>query len=79
MAINIFIWHTLDEVKSHDIDNFEYAPVMPDDTRKIDMVKGLIEVKENQASIENVAAEELEEMFFFSFPFFRSFLLFWNK
>ena len=54
--------HTIDEVKSHDIDNFEYAPVMPDDTWKIDMVKELIEVRENQASIENFSADELEEI-----------------
>ena len=42
--------------------NFEYAPVMPDDTWKIDMLKELIEVRENQASIENFSADELEEI-----------------
>ena len=54
--------HTIDEVKSHDIDNFEYAPVMPDDTWKINMVKELIEVRENKASIENFSVDELEEI-----------------
>ena len=54
--------HTIDEVKSNDIDQFEYAPVMPDDTWKIDMVKELIEVRENQASIEKFSTYELEEI-----------------
>ena len=76
--------HTIDEVKSNDIDKFEYAPVMPDDTWKIDMVKELIEVRENQASIENFSADDIEDIlehlcislqiFFLSLPYFRSFL-----
>ena len=54
--------HTIDEVKSKDIDNFEYAPVLPNNAWKINMVKELIEVRENQASIENFSTEELEEI-----------------
>ena len=54
--------HSIDEVKSDDIDTFEYAPVKPEDAWKIDMVKELIEVRENQASIENFTRDELEEI-----------------
>ena len=54
--------HKIDEVESYDIDTFEYAPVKPDDIWKIDMVKELIEVRENQASIENFSRDELEEI-----------------
>ena len=39
--------YTIDEVKSHEL--IPFAPVMPDDIWKIDMVRELIEVKENQA------------------------------
>ena len=51
--------HTIDEVKSCDINAFEYAPVMPDDVWKVDMVKELIEVR---ATIENFSEDELEEI-----------------
>ena len=54
--------HTIDEVKSCDINAFEYAPVMPDDVWKVDMVKELIEVRANQATIENFSDDELEEI-----------------
>ena len=55
--------HTIDEVKSHDIDIFEYAPVMPEDVWKVDMVKVLIEVRAiyNQATTENFSEDEFEE------------------
>ena len=45
-----------------DINEFEYAPVMPDDVWKVDMVKELIEVRAKQATIENFSDDELEEI-----------------
>ena len=54
--------HTIDEVKSRDINEFQYAPVMPDDVWKVDMVKELIEVRAKQATIENFSDDELEEI-----------------
>ena len=54
--------HTIDEVKFHDINEFQYAPVMPDDVWKVDMVKELIEVRAKQATIENFSDDELEEI-----------------
>ena len=54
--------HTIDEVKSRDINEIQYAPVMPDDVWKVDMVKELIEVRANQATIENFSDDELEEI-----------------
>ena len=54
--------HTIDEVKSSDINGYEYAPVKPDDVWRINMVKELIEVRANQATIENFSEDELEEI-----------------
>ena len=54
--------HTVDEVKYSDIDGYEYAPVKPDDVWRIDMVKELIEVRANQATIENFSEDEIEEI-----------------
>ena len=36
--------HNIDEVKYLDINEFQYAPVMPDDVWKVDMVKELMEL-----------------------------------
>ena len=54
--------HTIDKLKSCDIETFEYTPVMPADTWKVNMVKELIEVRENRASIENFSEDEIEEI-----------------
>ena len=54
--------HTIDEVKSCVIDEFEYAPVKPEYVWKVDMVKKLIEVRANQGTIENFFEDKLEDI-----------------
>ena len=38
----------IDDIKIRDIDNFEYAAVLPDDKWKVDMVKEIIEIGADQ-------------------------------
>ena len=52
----------IDDIKIRDIDNFEYAAVLPDDKWKVDMVKEIIEIGADQLNVENFSEEELEEI-----------------
>ena len=54
--------HKIEEVSIRDLNSFEYCPVQSDNKWKVDMVKELIEVRENNLHVENFSAEELEEI-----------------
>ena len=58
----ILVTHSIHSVKSHDTETFEYAQVTPETVWKNDMAKELIEVWDDQASIENVYSDKLEEI-----------------
>ena len=45
-----------------DLNRYEYCPVQPGDEWKVDMVRELIEVRENNLNVEHFTAEELEEV-----------------
>ena len=54
--------HTIEEISIKDLDRYEYCPVQPGDEWKVDMVRELIEVRENNLNVEHFTAEELEEV-----------------
>ena len=54
--------HKIEEVSIRDLNSFEYCPVQSDNKWKVDMVKELIEVRENNLHVENFSAEEFEEI-----------------
>ena len=54
--------HTIEEISIKDLDRYEYCPVQPGDEWKVNMVRELIEVRENNLNVEHFTAEELEEV-----------------
>ena len=45
--------HTIKEISIKDLDRYEYCPVQPGDEWKVDMVRELIEVRENNLDVED--------------------------
>ena len=54
--------HTIEEISIKDQDRYEYCPIQPGDEWKVNMVRELIEVRENNLNVEHFTAEELEEV-----------------
>ena len=54
--------HTINDVRPGDIDNYEYAPTSTEDEWKVVMVKELIDVRADSASIEGFSKDELDEI-----------------
>ena len=52
----------IDAIKITDIENFEYAAVLPENKWKVDMVKEIIETRADQFNVENFTEEELDDI-----------------
>ena len=53
---------SIDDIKLKDIDNFEYASVLPGNQWRVNMVKEIIDVPADKLNVENFSREELDEM-----------------
>ena len=56
----LFIKNNIDDVVEKDIIEYNYAPVEEKDEWKIQMVKELIDVKNDEIQIENITKEEAD-------------------
>ena len=52
----------IDAIKIRDIENFDYAEVLPENKWKVDMVKEIIETRADQFNVENFTEEELDDI-----------------
>ena len=54
--------NSIEDVTTKDIDNFCYAPTRQEDLWKVEMVKELIDVRDDQKVVTDFTREELDDI-----------------
>ena len=53
---------TIEEITTHDVKKLKYHEVTQENLWKIDFIKEIIAIKNNQASLNNFSKEELDDI-----------------